>query len=379
MTDEMETPYADEPDSAPDDITDNTADSAADGDIDAVDAAVASETTVDETGDVPVERTAKRTARKGKPVIEPLVIGIDGGGTTTRVALADASGRVLASVTGDGSAVRPSDPSYSAERIAELVEQVRSNAGQIDALPPAVLLAGLAGGGQDAAARAVERELSRFSLATRCVVVSDAEIALEDAFSGGPGILLIAGTGSSAFARTPAGQLERCGGWGPTIGDEGSGAWLGRKALSVVTAASDGREPETSLIGAILTFTEQDSVEGLIPWASTATPAMLATLAPTVLATAAMGDLRANAIVSMAIEELIVHVRALARRSFVDERAAIEVALAGGLLTRGSLMRKRLEQRMKSAIPGAAVLSREVDAVKGAIRAARRAAGVELD
>lgn len=365
MSDERETPYADEPDE-PTAAASVELDMPADGDA-------------EEPTDASTERPAKRTGRKGKPVVEPLVIGIDGGGTSTRVALADATGRILASATGEGSAVRPADPSYSAERIAALVEQVRSSAGQIDALPPAVLLAGLAGGGQELSARAVERELSRLSLATRCVVVSDAEIALEDAFGGGPGILLISGTGSAAFARTPGGQLERCGGWGPALGDEGSGAWLGRKALSVVTAASDGREPDTSLIGAILTFTEQESVEGLIPWAANATPATLASLVPTILTTAAMGDLRANAIVSMAIEELIVHIRALARRSFVDERAAIEVALAGGLLTRGSLLRKRLEQRMKSAIPGAAVLPRDVDAVKGAIRTARRMAGVDLD
>jgi glucosamine kinase len=323
-------------------------------------------------------RAGTPRSRSRKEVIEPLVIGVDGGGSTTRVSLADATGRVLSSATGEGSAIRPGDPAHSAEVIAALVEQVRAAAAQGEGIPPAMLVAGLAGGGQELAARAVERELSRLSLATRCCVVADASIALEDAFGDGPGILLIAGTGSAAFARTPAGGVERCGGWGPNIGDEGSGAWLGRRALSVVTAASDGREPETALIGAILTATEQESLEGLIPWAAGATPATLASLAPVVLATAATGDLRANAVVSMAIEELIVHIRALARRSFVDERAAIQVALAGGLLTRGTLMRKRLEQRLKTAIPGATVLSRDVDAVKGAIRAARRLAGVDV-
>jgi glucosamine kinase len=78
------------------------------------------------------------------------------------------------------------------------------------------------------------------------------------------------------------------------------------------------------------------------------------------------------------VEELVLHVRTLARRCFQDERAAIPVALSGGLLGRGSLVRKRLEQRLKSAVPGAMVRSEEVDAARGAIRRARRLLGVEL-
>ncbi|MCU0634483.1 MAG: hypothetical protein MUE41_06385 [Gemmatimonadaceae bacterium] len=383
-----ETPYRDEADDAApaehdtpvvDDVSD-LSDDMADAGMDEADAQTDDDAADEGGGDAVAPRAARVSrSRSRKPVVEPLVIGIDGGGTTTRVALADATGRVLASTTGEGAAIRPGAAAHSAEIIAALVEQVRAAAGQDEGPHPATLVAGLAGGGQEALARELERELGRTAIASRISVVADAAIALEDAFGDNPGILLIAGTGSSAFARTPDGRIERCGGWGPNIGDEGSGAWLGRKALSVVTAASDGREPETALIGAVLTATEHESLEGLIPWAAGATPATLASLAPIVLATAATGDLRANAIVSMAIEELIVHIRALARRSFTDERAAIQVALAGGLLARGTLMRKRLEQRLKTAVPGASVLSRDVDAVKGALRMARRMAGIDLD
>jgi glucosamine kinase len=321
---------------------------------------------------------AAREGGRRRRVTEPLVIGIDGGGTHTRLALADATGRVLASVVGEGAAIRPGAVAHSADVIASLVEEARLAAAMTDRLPPATLVAGLAGGGQEALARALERELGRLALAGRVQVTSDAAVALDDAFGDGPGILLIAGTGSVAFARTPDGRVERCGGWGPNIGDEGSGAWIGRKALSVVTAGSDGREPGTALVGAILTATELESLDGLIPWAAQATPASLAALAPTVLATAATGDLRANAIVSIAIEELALHVRALAQRCFGDDRAGVQVALAGGLLARGSLLRKRLEHRLKAAVAGAQVLSRDVDAVTGAVRMARRLAGVEV-
>ena len=86
-------------------------------------------------------------------------------------------------------------------------------------------------------------------------------------------------------------------------------------------------------------------VTELIPWAAGAKPADLARLAPVVLEVAATGDLRANSLVTLAIEELGLHVRALARLLFGDERAAFQLAFNGGLLQRGSLLRRRLEQR----------------------------------
>jgi glucosamine kinase len=94
-----------------------------------------------------------------------------------------------------------------------------------------------------------------------------------------------------------------------------------------------------------------------------------------VLSVADAGDLRANSIVSLAVEELALHVRALARRLFGDERAAVPVALAGGNLQRGSVLRKRLEHRMKVAVPGAQVSAHDVDPARGAVRGALRFLG----
>ena len=192
----------------------------------------------------------------------------------------------------------------------------------------------------------------------------------------GNGIGVVSGTGSVAFGRSPAGQFARCGGWGPVFGDEGSGAWIGRRALSVVTASSDGREPPTALTGAVLTAAEVDGIEELIGWAAAASPASLATLAPAVMQTAEAGDLRANAVLSLAVEELVLHVRSLGRQLFADERAAIPVALSGGLLDRGSPLRRRLEHRLRTAVPGAQVRAEPVVPVRGAVRGALRLLGL---
>jgi glucosamine kinase len=235
-----------------------------------------------------------------------------------------------------------------------------------------VLVVGVAGAGREKERKNLLRALEGEGIADEVVVTTDGEIALEDAFGEGSGILLISGTGSVAYGRGPTGTLLRAGGWGPTCGDEGSGAWIGRRALSVLTASHDGREPETRLVGAVLTALQLDEVDDLIAWAAAATPKDLAALAVPVVALAAERDLRANSICTIAAEELVLHVRTLARQLFVDERAAVPVALAGGMLKRGSFLRRLVEHRLKTAVPGSHLHGEEVVAARGAVKLARR-------
>ena len=300
------------------------------------------------------------------------VVGVDGGGSHTRVSVADEAGHVLGAAEGPGSAVRPGAAATSAEIIAGVVREALDKAGQQPATPR-VLCAGVAGVGREPEREALTQALSALGLAEEVVVSSDALIGLEDAFGTGAGILVTAGTGSIAWGRGPTGATARCGGWGPICGDEGSGVWLGRRALSVVTAAYDGREMETALTGAVLTATECADVSELVPWAAHASAAELAGLARVVLQVAQGGDLRANSLVSLAVEELVLHARTLARQLFVDERVAIPMALGGGLMVRGSLLRKRMYARLKTALPGAALRDDEVVPVRGAVAAALRA------
>ena len=304
-------------------------------------------------------------------MMEQLVIGVDGGGTKTLAWVAGEDGLPLGEATGPASAVIPGAERHSAEVIAGVVRAALRAADREHARPRA-LCAGLAGVGRETQRSAVLSALEEMNLAEDVAVRADAAVAMDDAFGEGPGILLIAGTGSVAFARGPTGTEARAGGWGPVCGDEGSGAWIGRRALSVVTAASDGREPETALTGALLTVAEVNDVDGLVPWAARATPGQLATLAPVVVAVADAGDRRANAILALAAEELVLHVRALARQLFVDERADIPVALSGGLLAPGGPLRRRVEQRLRSAVPGSHVRAEPVVPVRGAVRDALR-------
>lgn len=302
-----------------------------------------------------------------------LFAGVDGGGTRTRVRICDEHGNEVASAEGPGSAIQPGAAARSAAVVREAVQRACADApgGTLRAL-----CVGVAGAGRDEERDALQASLESDQVAPSVIVVTDAEIALEDAFGAGPGVLVTAGTGSIAYGKGPTGLLARCGGWGPVIGDEGSGAWIGRRGLGIAAASADGREPETTLGVGILAALDLESMEQLIPWAAAATPADLARLAPVVLEVAATGDLRANSLVTLAVEELALHARTLARKLFSDERAAFRLAMHGGLLAPKSLLRRRLEQRLKSIAPGATILAEVVTPERGAARIAMRESGV---
>jgi glucosamine kinase len=303
-----------------------------------------------------------------------IVIGIDGGGSKTHAIVADDSGTTIGEAFGPGSAVVPGHADTSAGVIADVIRDALE-AASMTHVTPRVLCVGVAGAGREHERQALWEALVGRELASDVVVHSDFGIALDDAFGDGPGVLLIAGTGSVAFGRSPQGTTARCGGWGPVCGDEGSGAWIGRRALSIVTAAADGRESPTALTGAMLTAAELNEVSELIPWAAAANPAQIATLAPIVFTVAEAGDLRANSLVNLAVEELMLHVRSLAQQLFGDERASVHVALAGGLMRPRSTLRKRLEHRLRAAVPGAQMHTAEVIPARGAVRGALRFVG----
>jgi glucosamine kinase len=300
-----------------------------------------------------------------------VVIGVDGGGTKTRVVVADGAGGVLTSVTGGPSSITRDSVDPAADTIAALVAEGMAAAGIADQTP-SVVCVGVAGAGREAARKSLLRALKAREIADEVLVTTDAQVALADAFADGPGVLLVAGTGSIAYGRGPTGVEDRCGGWGERLGDEGGSVWLARRALSAATASADGREPPTALLGALITAAQCDEPSDLIDWAANAAPSDIGALAPAVLREAENGDQRANTLVALAAEELVLHVRTLARVLFGDERAAIPTAFTGGLLVRGSLMRKLVEHRLKTAVPGMVLHGDEIDAARGAARVARR-------
>ena len=143
-----------------------------------------------------------------------IVIGVDGGGTKTRIWVADERGQQLGSADGPGSAVRPGEANRSADVIAATTREALASC-EMTHVVPKVLCVGVAGVGRESERQALWQALASRDVAEEVVVHADAAIALDDAFGDGAGILLSAGTGSVAFGRGPTGAASRCGGWGP--------------------------------------------------------------------------------------------------------------------------------------------------------------------
>lgn len=292
-------------------------------------------------------------------------VGIDGGGTRARAVVLDATGAELARAEGPAGIVRAEDPVSAAEVVAELTRRVLAAAGASPA--QAVLCCALAGAGRAPEREAVRVALALSGVAADVVVVGDAEALLADAFDGGAGVLLIAGTGSIAWARGVDGRQHRVGGWGHIMGDEGSGYDIGREALSAIARTSDEREAASTLFDACRPATGVERPEDLIAWASHAAKADIAALAPVVLECADAGDDAALRIRERAVRELVLLTTTVVRRAALTQPL---IAPAGGLIGPAGPLRPHLVERLRAVISDCRILDHLVDGARGAARIA---------
>ncbi len=302
------------------------------------------------------------------------VMGADGGGTRLRLALADGEGRILARRNGPPALVLPGQAGGVAASLAAEVRVLAREAGV--ELPLDALCVGLAGVGRPGAAARVRGHLEVRGLAREVRVVTDARVALDDAFPEEAGVLLVAGTGSIALARRWDGEVLRVGGWGALLGDEGSGYRLALEGLRAAIRGSEGRGPTTELTGQLLEALGAEGGEGVLGWIQHAEKGEVSALATIVARTAEDGDEVAGDLLQGAVDALLAHARALlgALATAPDAGAGHpppRVALTGGLLEEGGCLRERLLEALgRRGIPA---LDRPVDAAQGAVLGALRA------
>ncbi len=266
-------------------------------------------------------------------------LGVDGGGTRTRVALVDQAGTECARADGPPTLIDPADPAATVGVIADLCREAASKGGAD--LPVAGLWAGIAGAGTEPTRSVVETALREAGLSSLTSVGADAEATFYDAFPSGPGILLIAGTGSIALGRGADGSRLRVGGWGLHLGDEGSGYRIGMSALHAFARGEDGRGVSTELRDSVLEVLGLAGPGDLIKWIASAQKADVASLVPLIFEVAEAGDQAALTVIEEAVDELVGHVRTLVRR-LEPWPATPEVALAGGLLKENRPLRVRM-------------------------------------
>jgi len=294
-----------------------------------------------------------------------IFLGIDVGGSHTTVVVGDKAAQVIARADGPGAAMRPGGAEASAAVIADTARRAATAAAVT--LPADAAMVGAAGAGREPEQRELSAALIAAQVARRVRVAGDSEIGLAAAFGDGPGILLNAGTGSIAFARSPDGRLHRAGGYGWQLGDEGGGYWLGRRALAAAARATDDPNESSTLLERLLVALGLRHFDDLIRWTATATPAQVAALAPHVLNAAGEGEAVAQRAVHEAAVELGRLVNVLEHHFPADP---IAVACAGGLLRAGSPLLRALHDVLATEMPRARLSDGPVDAPAAAVRLA---------
>ncbi len=307
--------------------------------------------------------------------LQPIIIGIDGGGSRTRGVIFRGSNELHRAETGTAR-VGSVGVVESSERLLNLIHDLCGSAkvaaGEIDAVA-----IGLAGVWLREEQQRSEQLLHLFARERKVgienlAVTSDAAIALEGALGGESGIVLIVGTGTIAIGKTSEGSIVRCGGWGIELSDEGSGAWIGREGLTALARAFDGRGPQTSFADAMI---------GFFPVINPEQPRTLVaafnekifdypSVAPIVMDCAAQGDAVCSEIIRRAAAHLIESLEVLSKRYF-QELDSVPVACLGGIMESETILAATLAEALQD-YPRLQQIEPRNDALDGAVTLARK-------
>ncbi len=265
-----------------------------------------------------------------------MYVGIDAGGTRTRLVLADAEGALLGSAEGGPGNYQVIGPEGLTQLIGELLEEV--GAGEL----PEVLCAGVAGAGRLPEQEKLRSALEQRGLARTIRVVTDGRAALEGAHCGEPGVVCIAGTGSIVIGRNAEGLEARAGGWGPILGDEGSAHGLVMEGIRSALRAVDGSGPETSLQADLLLALGMGDWQEIIKaiYGGDFTRDRIAEACPVVFTAARNNDDVAIHVVQTGLSALGAQIGAVARR--LKLASPVVVACTGGVFEQPDLLEESL-------------------------------------
>lgn len=272
-------------------------------------------------------------------------IGIDGGGTKTRCAVGNES-ELLATATAGPASVLRAGPDIVRQSLGESIANACTTAQVLPTLISAACL-GSTGAARPDIARTLREMLSDILPAARIHVCGDMEIALAAAFGEGPGVVVIAGTGSIAFGRNAEQRSARAGGLGPDTSDEGSGYWIGTRARSLLNDLDAAAAP--------------------------------ATLFPAVLAEADAGNSQAQEILTEAGVQLAGLALTVCTELFgpaATQGSTIRVAMAGGVFKHAALVRDAFVEDLSRRYPRVAVQPDVIEPAEGALWMARRLGAV---
>lgn len=300
-----------------------------------------------------------------------MFVALDAGGTNTRCWVADES-RLLGRATGGTVKIMNVGEETATQELQSLVREALKQASVKSSAVTRTCM-GLAGISSENVRHWAQKTLST-EVGGELVLCGDEEIALDAAFQGGPGVLIIAGTGSHVVGRCSDGTLVTAGGWGPVIGDEGSGMWIGREAIRSGFHAKD-RGVDTGLLQEIQEFWGLQNLGELIAKANNSRRPDFAELVKVIVGRADKGDELAASVLRRAGEELAVHVELV-----IEKMKAVgcrpgdgdAVDFTGSVLGKIDLVRSSMTQRLKGSVPAARVAEKPVEPLEGALWRARQ-------
>lgn len=280
-----------------------------------------------------------------------MLIGLDGGGSKTKCVLCNGSLDILYSTTSGPSNFLTAGIDTVTQTITELIIECCTNQ-NIDVTEIDRIVLGTTGAGRESDALKLEESVLNAFEAQKIhlkdfLVVSDARIALEGAFKGGSGSILIAGTGSIMFGKSEDGKIYRVGGFGRIIGDEGSGLTIGRKGLGILGKYFDGRIKETLLKEKIEKQFEISNQEQLINkvYSDFVQPQLIA---PLLMEAAAEGDKYCQEILDKESDELLMHIMAMQEKLGDDN---MKLAFIGGIVSNNNPYSNMLKEKIKLYLP----------------------------
>lgn len=301
----------------------------------------------------------------------PYYLGIDGGGTKTTCAVGDESNLLAAATAGPSNVVRVGE-AKTRESLHQVVRQACAAAG----ITPEQITRTCVGG--SGAARpelaAIVKSLLAEILLGSIDVVGDTETSLEAAFGDGPGVIVIAGTGSSAYGRDQQGRTARAGGWGFAVGDEGSAHWIGRQAVIALLRASDHDDQvgSSELAKGLFRAWGVASLFDLARAGNSIPPPDFSALFPAVANSTAEP---AKQVLRDAGRELAHVAGGVISRLFgSDKTATVPVAMIGGVFRHAELVRQVFYNELRRLDARVDVKQQVVEPVEGALRMARRGA-----
>ncbi|WP_053075023.1 N-acetylglucosamine kinase [Ornithinibacillus californiensis] len=296
------------------------------------------------------------------------VIGIDGGGTKTEVALADLDGNVL--VNQVYGATNPNTVTKQ-----ELKETFLHIFQDIEGKVPGSLLqvssvfAGISGAGSKASAALLEEIISPYlSSYTRLKVEVDSINALYSGTFGKPGIVQICGTGSITYGINQKKEQDRVGGWGYLLGDEGSGYEIGRKGIAAVLQYVDGRGPETKLVDLLYQHFQVTSGRELIDqvYQSESPRLVIAQVSKLVYQAYELKDQAAVEILRQTSKEIAYSIVTLHKKLF-NQDEKVKVTLCGGLFNNPTILPVLIKEALADHNNHLTLVLPEVPPVAGSV------------